>query len=112
MSDAIQIGIPAWLLDTFNNPIWQHDPCMFRRHSYPASAPERYYDDGDDSTDEFLRPGYPDSEPDRDRPEWCTSPESTGNDLRTIMDRVADPYWSDRGWVLHFIISWKRTNTN
>lgn len=38
--------------------------------------------------------------------------ETTVMNLRAIMERVADPYWADRGWVLYLIISWKRTDTN
>lgn len=126
MGDAGYNGFPAWLLDTFGDPIWQHDQAPWRRHSYPARAPE---ESSDDSTDEFLRPDYPHSEPDRDPPEWCSSPctfphgpetmessnnpaETTVMNFREIMERVADPYWADRGWVLHLIISWKQTNTN
>lgn len=126
MGDAGHNGFPAWLLDTFGDPIWQHNQAPWRRHSFPAAAPEESWDD---STDEFLRPGYPHSEPDRDSAEWCSpqytfpqepepmessnnAAETTVMNLRAIMERVADPYWADRGWVLYLIISWKRTDTN
>lgn len=126
MSDVVHNGIPPWLLDTFCDPIWQLDQGPWRRHSFPVAVPEESWDD---STDEFLRPGYPHSEPDRDPPEWCplqhTFPqgsepiwschdasESTVVDLHTIMERMADPYWADRGWVLHLTISNKETKTN
>lgn len=41
-----------------------------------------------------------------------SSVESTYMDLRTVMDRVADPYWANRGWVLHLFISWKKAKAN
>lgn len=40
------------------------------------------------------------------------NPAETTRNLRTIMDSMADPYWTNRGWVLHLIIGWKQTNTN
>lgn len=125
MGDAGYNGIPEWLHDTFGDPIWRHDRCPWRRHSYPVTAPDEF---SDDSTDEFLRPDYPHSEPDRDLPEWssprhispqgtehllsCHSAEAMVTDLKTIIERLADPYWADRGWVLDLIICWKETNAN
>lgn len=127
MSDAEAHGTPLWLLDTFCDPIWQHDHAWWRR--YPASAPGQSWDDSDDAADEFPRPGYPHSEPDLDRPDWFSprhtsqqdskprepsraSTEATVTSLHEIMSRVADTYWGNRGWVLHLIIIWDKTNTN
>jgi hypothetical protein len=127
MSGAEHNGLPLWLLDTFCDPIWQHDQRAWRR--YPASASGVSGDDSHDSLGEFLRPRYPHSEPDRDRPVWFStrytppqdsrpmesfrgSTEVATTDLRTIMSRVADPYWANRGWVLHLVICWKKTSAN
>lgn len=126
MGDAVYNGIPEWLLDTFGDPIWRHDQCPWRRHSYPVTAPDEF---SDDSTNEFLRPDYPHSEPDRDLPEWSSprhispqepehihsclgSTEAMAIDWNTIMKCLADPYWAIRGWVLYLIICWKETNAN
>lgn len=127
MSDAEYNGYPLWLLDLFCDPIWQ--PHRATRRRYPASAPGGSGDGSDDAPDDFLRPGYPHSEPDRDRPDWFStrdtppqdsetvdsgycSTESMAPDLRTIMSRMADPYWATRGWVLHLVNHWKETNAN
>lgn len=127
MSDAEDNGTPLWLLDTFCDPIWQHDQAPWRR--YPASDPGESWNEPDDAADQFLRLRYPHSEPDRDRPDWVpprhtsqqnsepressrASTEATITDLREIMSRVADPYWANRGWVHHLIIIWEKTNTN
>lgn len=126
MGDANYNGVAAWLLDTFGDPIWRHDQCPWRRHNHPPTSLQEYWDE---STDEFLRPDYPHSEPDCDPPEWClprytfprgpeargpaqSSVEPTELNLVTIMEQVADPYWAHRGWVLHLIISWSETSTN
>lgn len=107
-------GFRGWLREYFSDPIWEHHEAPWRRHSYPTRATEDVWDD---STAEFHRPGYPNSEPDRDPREWCTSwntcpqaePIESGNQaseatvsLHDMLEQAADPYWANRGWVLIF----------
>lgn len=122
----------SWVLERFDNPIWQHDLAPWRRRQASAPGWPRGHSnmaDGVLDMASLIRGRRPQSqsEPTRDRPEWvpsrraspwrsdtivCGSPEPNVTNLATIMSRVADPYWANRGWVLHLFISFKLANTN
>jgi hypothetical protein len=99
-----------------------------RRNTQLGDVLNEFEDFSNEAPYDTPQPGYPHSEPARDRSGWVPTrrthrhgqtrqqepdtvfprspaPVPTTPDLTTIMSRIADPYWATRGWVLHSFTS-------
>lgn len=108
---------PIWISDAFIDPIWEDHQGPWWRRSMSTSYPN----DGSRADHSWLRES--ESETDRELPEWCipwsviherstfvteTSNSGFSGDPATghcaLLNRLADYYWAERGWVLLSII--------